>query len=89
MVVELCVWCNLPHKAACKLEGRAAAVRARPGFRVMSSPTMQHTFWLTLCSRAQGVSHRHLSDHLSDLVESTLADLERSKVCTGCLISRY
>jgi len=26
------------------------------------------------------VSHRHLSDHLSDLVESTLADLERSKV---------
>ncbi|KAK9842537.1 hypothetical protein WJX81_005041 [Elliptochloris bilobata] len=28
----------------------------------------------------QGVSHRHLSDHLSDLVETTLADLERSKV---------
>eukprot|EP00798_Chlamydomonas_sp_ICE-L_P019204 gene19204-25822_t len=26
-----------------------------------------------------GVSHRHLSDHLSDLVEATLADLERSK----------
>lgn len=28
----------------------------------------------------QGVSHRHLSDHLSDLVESVLADLESSKV---------
>ena len=28
----------------------------------------------------QGVSHRHLSDHLSDLVEQTLADLEASKV---------
>jgi pre-mRNA-splicing helicase BRR2 len=28
----------------------------------------------------QGVSHRHLSDHLSDLVEATLSDLEASKV---------
>jgi hypothetical protein len=28
----------------------------------------------------QGVSHRHLSDHLSDLVESVLSDLESSKV---------
>lgn len=28
----------------------------------------------------QGVSHRHLSDHLSDLVEGTLTDLENSKV---------
>ncbi|XP_078443956.1 DExH-box ATP-dependent RNA helicase DExH12-like [Wolffia australiana] len=27
----------------------------------------------------QGVSHRHLSDHLSELVETTLADLEASK----------
>jgi pre-mRNA-splicing helicase BRR2 len=27
----------------------------------------------------QGVSHRHLSDHLSELVENTLADLEKSK----------
>ncbi|GFR50198.1 hypothetical protein Agub_g12366 [Astrephomene gubernaculifera] len=27
-----------------------------------------------------GVSHRHLSDHLSELVENTLADLETSKV---------
>nr|CAI5865606.1 unnamed protein product [Callosobruchus analis] len=27
----------------------------------------------------QGVSHRHLSDHLSELVESTLSDLEQSK----------
>ena len=31
-----------------------------------------------------GNSHRHLSDHLSELVETTLADLEQSKVraCT-------
>lgn len=28
---------------------------------------------------AQGTSHRHLSDHLSELVEQTLADLEQSK----------
>ena len=28
----------------------------------------------------QGVTHRHLSDHLSDLVESTLSELEQSKV---------
>ena len=28
----------------------------------------------------QGRSHRHLSDHLSDLTESTLADLENSRV---------
>jgi replicative superfamily II helicase len=27
-----------------------------------------------------GTSHRHLSDHLSDLVENTLSDLEQSKV---------
>ena len=27
-----------------------------------------------------GVTHRHLSDHLSELVENTLADLEQSKV---------
>ena len=26
------------------------------------------------------MSHRHLSDHLSDLVESVLSDLERSKM---------
>ncbi|XP_041761550.1 putative U5 small nuclear ribonucleoprotein 200 kDa helicase [Anopheles merus] len=30
----------------------------------------------------QGVTHRHLSDHLSELVESTLSDLEQSK-CIG------
>ena len=28
----------------------------------------------------QGTSHRHLSDHLSDLIEGTLADLEQSRV---------
>ncbi len=27
----------------------------------------------------QGVTHRHLSDHLSELIENTLADLEQSK----------
>lgn len=27
----------------------------------------------------QGVTHRHLSDHLSELVENTLQDLEQSK----------
>ncbi|XP_057859614.2 DExH-box ATP-dependent RNA helicase DExH12 [Cryptomeria japonica] len=27
----------------------------------------------------QGVSHRHLSDHLSEIIESTLSDLESSK----------
>ena len=26
-----------------------------------------------------GITHRHLSDHLSELVENTLADLEQSK----------
>ena len=30
--------------------------------------------------KLQGVSHRHLSDHLSELVETTLTDLEQSKV---------
>lgn len=28
----------------------------------------------------QGMSHRHLSDHLSELVENTISDLEQSKV---------
>ena len=44
-----------------------------------------HGKWLEkVCScrlsAPQGVSHRHLSDHLSDLVEATLSDLEASKV---------
>ncbi|CAF1146942.1 unnamed protein product [Didymodactylos carnosus] len=30
----------------------------------------------------QGVSHRHVSDHLSELVENTLTDLEQSKCIT-------
>ena len=30
----------------------------------------------------QGMSHRHLSDHLSELVENTISDLEQSKVIT-------
>lgn len=30
-------------------------------------------------SLSSGVSHRHLSDHLSELVEQTLSDLEQSK----------
>lgn len=28
----------------------------------------------------QGITHRHLSDHLSELVENTLQDLDHSKV---------
>ena len=40
----------------------------------------------------QGMSHRHLSDHLSELVENTITDLEQSKV-NKCLYivdnSRY
>lgn len=32
--------------------------------------------------RLTGVTHRHLSDHLSELVESTLNDLEQSKCIT-------
>ncbi len=31
----------------------------------------------------QGVTHRHLSDHMSELVENTLTDLEQSKVSTS------
>ena len=33
-----------------------------------------------LLTGLQGTSHRHLSDHLSDLIETTLADLEASRV---------
>ena len=32
------------------------------------------------CLPLQGVSHRHLSDHLSDLIETTLSDLETAKI---------
>ncbi|NWH76064.1 U520 helicase, partial [Piaya cayana] len=35
----------------------------------------------------QGVSHRHLSDHLSELVEQTLSDLEQSKFLLCCGVS--
>ena len=31
-----------------------------------------------------GVTHRHLSDHMSDMVENTLNDLEQSKVQYAC-----
>ncbi|CAH8533023.1 unnamed protein product [Heterobilharzia americana] len=34
---------------------------------------------LKLLARGNGVTHRHLSDHLSELVETTLNDLETSK----------
>ena len=34
----------------------------------------------------QGVSHRHLSDHLSEVVENTINDLEQSK-CIRCVVS--
>lgn len=35
-----------------------------------------------------GTSHRHLSDHLSDLVENTLNDLANSKVSNSAAESR-
>lgn len=31
-----------------------------------------------------GVTHRHLSDHMSELVENTLSDLDQSKVIWPC-----
>lgn len=34
---------------------------------------------MTGCLSSSGMSHRHLSDHLSELVETTLHDLEQSK----------
>ena len=49
----------------------------------MDIEVIAHT---TLClslssssSSLAGVTHRHLSDHLSECVENTLADLEQSK----------
>lgn len=41
-----------------------------------------------------GVTHRHLSDHLSEVVENTLSDLEQSKVhiyllVKGCVITFF
>ena len=42
-----------------------------------------------LCNCFAGVTHRHLSDHMSELVENTLSDLNQSKVrqCSGYRIS--
>lgn len=37
----------------------------------------------------QGVTHRHLSDHLSDLVENTLTDLQQSKVRSSNCVGIY
>lgn len=40
-----------------------------------------NTYWqFSWRSLSQGTSHRHLSDHLSDLIEGTLSDLEQSRV---------
>ena len=33
-----------------------------------------------MCDCFVGVTHRHLSDHMSELVENTLSDLDQSKV---------
>ena len=35
---------------------------------------------ISACFLSAGVTHRHLSDHLSEVVENTLTDLEQSKV---------
>lgn len=48
-------------------------------------------FTLSCCT---GVTHRHLSDHLSEVVENTLSDLEQSKVhiyplVKGCVITFF
>ena len=53
-----------------------------------STQQLKPLSWPCSCRIAQnpnyynlnGTSHRHLSDHLSDLVENTLTDLEQSKV---------
>ena len=58
-----------------------------PNFYNLQGPHAHtHTlslYWCTLlplsCVSA-GVTHRHLSDHLSEVVENTLSDLEQSKV---------
>lgn len=39
-------------------------------------------FYRALSLVSQGVSHRHLSDHLSEVVETTLHDLEESRCIT-------
>lgn len=61
---------------------RAPTAR-RPGALQMTGPLRAHGIasWVmvALCG-AQGTSHRHLSDHLSDLIETTLGELETSRV---------
>lgn len=42
---------------------------------------LPHMLWLTRPLLA-GTTHRHLSDHLSELVEQTLTDLQNSKAIT-------
>lgn len=37
----------------------------------------------------KGVTHRHLSDHLSDLVENTLTELQQSKVILSICMHNY
>lgn len=44
----------------------------------VSQPSLGSILRLPSCVSA-GISHRHLSDHLSELVEQTLSDLEQSK----------
>ena len=63
-----------------------AGAEARQSARSRAAPDSEGDRACTACSHLlltppplQGVSHRHLSDHLSDLVEGTLADLERSR----------
>lgn len=47
---------------------------------LVSCPSSMCMLHQTIEVSMQGVSHRHLSDHLSDLIETTLAQLEEAKV---------
>ena len=49
-----------------------------------SSWLLAYTLRMFIAFLHIGVTHRHLSDHMSDMVENTLNDLEQSKVQYAC-----
>ena len=60
---------------------KAIIERKKPYWYSFQTPTgyMDENYLCSLFSFT-GVTHRHLSDHMSDMVENTLNDLEQSKV---------
>lgn len=66
-------WTRTPTTTICRVRNHRTFTTA------IKSSLLRKPFIFRICFYIAGMSHRHLSDHLSELVENTLQDLEQSK----------